>query len=64
MKEERERSLFSLGNGERKTSAFLREREMGLDGRAASSSATSRLAVERGRDKGRGKERSAALWID
>ncbi|KAJ8617429.1 hypothetical protein MRB53_013615 [Persea americana] len=46
------------GNCERERSASLWEGEMGMEGRATSSPATSGLDVERARDKGRGENRS------
>ncbi|KAJ8621630.1 hypothetical protein MRB53_030159 [Persea americana] len=47
---------------ERERSTSLREGEMGLEGRAVSSLAMSRLAVERGRDEGRETEIAFLSW--
>ncbi|KAJ8649326.1 hypothetical protein MRB53_002349 [Persea americana] len=49
-----ESSDAKAGCGERERSASLREGEMELEGIAASSPGTSTLAIERGKDKGRG----------
>ncbi|XXG65782.1 hypothetical protein AAC387_Pa05g3404 [Persea americana] len=49
-----ESSVAKAGCGKRERSASLWEGEMGLEGRAAFSPGTSALAIERGKEKGRG----------